>query len=81
MIFASTQRAWTAPAVPAVGARRGNSMRGTTTRVAENKKAELKVAEDAEREGVDPFAEFKSVLGEDEECEAQYDPLRQGPLR
>lgn len=79
MVFISLQRHCTA--IAGVGARRGGRQesRVTTTRVAKNK-VELEEAKGGLARA-DPFAEFSSILGEDEESEAAYDPLRQGPLR
>lgn len=79
VVAAPLQRVLTAPAVAGAvrGQKRHNSM---PVRSSKGKGAELVVEKNAPGE-VDPFAEFKSVLGEDDGGEALYDPLRQGPLR
>ena len=55
----------------------------TTTRVSKNDKdVELfeTIGTPADRTSFEPFAEFKSILGDEGE-EPPYDPLRDGPLR
>jgi hypothetical protein len=79
VVFASLHRHWTAPAVAAaVGVRKRPNSALPARSLGKGKEL---VAEKPARGEADPFAEFKSVLGEDEGFEAPYDPLRQGPLR
>ena len=79
VVFASLHRHWTAPAVAAaVGVRKRSNSALPARSLGKGKEL---VAEKPARGEADPFAEFKSVLGEDEGFEAPYDPLRQGPLR
>lgn len=78
VVFASLHRHWTAPAVAAaVGVRKRSNSALPARSLGKGKEL---VAEKPARGEADPFAEFKSVLGEDEGFEAPYDPLRQGPL-
>ena len=79
VVFASLHRHWTAPAVAAaVGVRKRSNSALPARSLGKGKEL---VAEKPARGEADPFAEFKSVLGENEGFEAPYDPLRQGPLR
>jgi hypothetical protein len=79
VVPASLHRDLTAIAVVAAvgGRKRLNSLPARSLR----KGKELVVEKPAAPGLAEPFAEFKSILGEDEGFEATYDPLRQGPLR